>query len=180
MGLATAHDIYKKNLQGANANDIMYQSKSWRSASEEGEWTANESPNGTSVKTFTFSPDTSEIPLTAYIIKIYINGNKRIIAGAIIAGTAFMGTVNYTTGARSITLAAAPDVGTIITMNGSIALENDNDLNITQSVELSLRVYPLHTDQKKAVRAGLERGASSDVVVTSLAVSIRITCAPSF
>jgi hypothetical protein len=43
MGLATAHDIffylepkYKKTLRGANANDIMYQSKSWRSASGRG------------------------------------------------------------------------------------------------------------------------------------------------
>lgn len=156
MGLATAHDIffylepkYKKTLRGANANDIMYQSKSWRSASDEGEWTANETPNGTSVKTFTFSPDASEIPLTPYTVKIYINGNlvandngKGIISGATIDGTAFTGTVNYTTGAGSITLVAAPAVGTIITMNGSIALENDNDLNITQSVELSLRACP--------------------------------------
>jgi hypothetical protein len=156
MGLATAHDIffylepkYRKNLRGANAGDIMYESKSWRSASDEGEWAANETPNGV-LKTFTFSPTAAELPLTPYTVKISIgpglvasDNGKGIISGADIAGDAITGTVNYATGAGSITLAGtAPAAGTAIAMSGSIALENDNDLNITQSVELSLRACP--------------------------------------
>jgi hypothetical protein len=162
MGLATAHDIffylepkYRKTLRGATAGDIMYQSKSWRSTSDEGEWAANETPNGpdaqTPVVTFTFSPSAAEAPLTPYTMNIIINGNlvandngKGIIQGAGIDGNAITGTVNYATGAGSITFAAAPAVGTVIVMAGSIALEKDNDLNITQSVDLSLRACPFN------------------------------------
>jgi hypothetical protein len=71
------------------------------------------------------------------------DNGKGVIAGADINGDAITGTVNYATGAGSITLAGtAPAAGTNIAMNGSIALENDNDLQITQSVDLSLRACP--------------------------------------
>jgi hypothetical protein len=155
MGLATAHDIffylepkYRKSLRGANAGDIMYQSKSWRSASDEGEWASAETPNGTKTA-FTFAPTAAEVPLTPYTIKIY-NGNslvandngKGIIAGTDADGTAVTGTVNYATGAGSATFTTPPAVGVNVVMAGSIALENDNNLQITQSVDLSLRACP--------------------------------------
>jgi hypothetical protein len=155
MGLATAHDIffylepkYRKTLRGANAGDIMYQSKSWRSASDEGEWPAAETANGT-VATFTFAPTAAELPLTPYTLKIY-KGNSLVandngkgrIEGTDTDGTAITGTVNYVTGAGSVTFAAPPAAGNPVVMAGSIALENDNDLAITQSVELSLRACP--------------------------------------
>jgi hypothetical protein len=144
MGLATAHDVffylepkYKKTLRGANAGDVMYESKSWRSASDEGEWAANEAVDGTAV-TFTFSPTAAEIPLTAYTVKIYAGYNlvandngKGIIAGVDINGGAITGTVNYATGVGSVTFATAPAAST--------ALEKDTDLTITQAVELALR-----------------------------------------
>jgi hypothetical protein len=155
MGLATAHDVffylepkYRKTLRGATAGDIMYESKSWRSTSDEGEWVAAETPNAT-IKTFTFAPTAAEIPLTPYTIKIAVNNNlvasdngKGVLAGADIAGGAITGTINYTTGAGSITFATAPIAETVIAMSGSIALEKDNDLAITQSVDLSLRAVP--------------------------------------
>jgi hypothetical protein len=155
IGLATAHDIffylepkYRKTLRGATAGDIMYQSKSWRSASDEGEWEAAETPDGTKI-TFTFAPTAAEIPLTPYTIKIYGGNNllandngKGIIAGTDIDGTVITGTVNYATGAGSVTFTTAPLAGTGVVMAGSIALENDNDLQITQSVDLSLRACP--------------------------------------
>jgi len=156
MGLATAHDIffylepkYKKTLRGANAGDVMYESKAWRSASDEGEWTAVEAPNGTTVKTFSFAPSSAEIPLSPYTVKIYKGNNivagdngKGVIEGTDSDGTAITGSVNYTTGVTSITFITAPAAGTVIVMAGGIALEKDIDLNITQSVELSLRACP--------------------------------------
>jgi hypothetical protein len=158
MGLATAHDIffylepkYRKTLRGATAGDIMYESKSWRSVSDEGEWIANETPGGgnTPPVTFTFSPTAAEIPLTPYTIKIIVNNNliandngKGAINGVDINGGTITGTVNYATGAGSITFSTAPVANTVIAMNGSIALEKDNDLEITQSVDLSLRAVP--------------------------------------
>jgi hypothetical protein len=155
MGLATAHDVffylepkYRKTLRGATAGDIMYESKSWRSVSDEGEWVAAETPNGT-IKTFTFAPTAAEIPLTPYTIKIAINNNlvasdngKGVLNGATITGVAITGTINYATGAGSITFGTAPVADTVIIMSGSIALEKDNDLAITQSVDLSLRAVP--------------------------------------
>jgi hypothetical protein len=156
MGLATAHDIffylepkYRKTLRGATAGEITYESKSWRSVSDEGEWTANEAATG-SLKTFTFTPTANEIPLTPYTIRIVVNGNlvasdngKGVVSGADINGAAITGTVNYDTGAGSVTLTgAAPAASSVIAMAGSIALEKDNDLEITQSVDLSLRAVP--------------------------------------
>jgi hypothetical protein len=155
MGLATAHDIffylepkYRKTLRGATAGDIMYESKSWRSASDEGEWVAAETPNGT-IKAFSFAPTAAEIPLTPYTVRIIVNNNlvasdngKGVISGATIAGVVITGTVNYTTGAGSIAFGTPPVADTVIIMSGSIALEKDNDLTITQSVDLSLRAVP--------------------------------------
>ena len=155
MGLATAHDMffylepkYRKTLRGANAGDIMYESKSWRSASDEGEWVSNETPNGT-VLTFTFSPTASELPLTPFTVRIF-NGNglvandngKGVIAGTDIDGSSITGTVNYATGVGSITFTTAPATGVEVAMSASIALEADTDLNITQSVDLTLRACP--------------------------------------
>jgi hypothetical protein len=155
MGLATAQDIffylepkYRKTLRGAKAGDIMYQSKSWRSASDEGEWEAAESPDGSEV-TFTFAPTAAELPLTPYTVKVH-NGNglvandngKGVIKGVDVDGTEVTGTVDYATGAGSVTFTTPPAAGASVVMSGSIALENDNDLQITQAVELSLRSCP--------------------------------------
>jgi hypothetical protein len=155
MGLATAHDIffylepkYRKTLRGATAGDIMYQSKSWRSASDEGEWVANEAVDG-SATTFTFTPVASDLPLTPYTLKIYSGNNlvandngKGKIEGHDIDGTDINGSVSYATGNGSVTFTTAPAASTVVVMAGSIALENDNDLQITQSVDLSLRACP--------------------------------------
>ena len=155
MGLATAHDIffylepkYKKALRGANAGDIMYESKSWRSVSDEGEWTANEAADGT-VTDFTFAATADEIPLTPYTIKVYAGSNllandngKGIITGNDIDGTPITGTVDYITGDGAVTFTTPPIAGTDVVMAGSIALEKDTDLLVTQSVELTLRACP--------------------------------------
>ena len=155
MGLATAHDIffylepkYRKTLRGATAGTTMYESKTWRSASDEGEWQAAEAADGTRVA-FTFAPTAAELPLTPYTMKIYSGNNlvandngKGIIQGTDADGTAITGTVNYATGAGSVTFTTAPTAASTVVMAGSIALENDNDLQITQAVDLILRSCP--------------------------------------
>lgn len=155
MGLATAHDLffylepkYNKTLRGATAGDVMYQSKAWRSASDEGEWESNETANG-SIKTFTFAPTADELPLTPFTVKVAIGGKlvandngRGSITGTDVDGTEITGSVNYDTGVISITTTTAPTTGSAIVANGAIALEKDNDLAITQSVELVLRACP--------------------------------------
>ena len=155
MGLATAHDIffyleprYTKTLRGATAGDIMYESKSWRSVSDEGEWVSNETPDG-SVVTFTFSTTAAELPLTPFTVRIF-NGNglvandngKGLIRGSDLDGTVINGTINYATGAGSVTFTTAPAAGVTVVMSASIALEADTDLKITQRVDLTLRACP--------------------------------------
>jgi hypothetical protein len=155
MGLATAHDIffylepkYRKTLRGATAGDIMYESKSYRSVSDTGSWDAAETANGT-IKTFTFAPAANEIPISPFTIQLFRNGllvanddGRGNIQGTDADSTAITGTVNYTTGAASVTFTTAPAGGQSVNLEGGIALEKDNDLAITQSVDLSLRAVP--------------------------------------
>jgi hypothetical protein len=175
MGLATAHDVffylepkYRKTLRGATAGATMYESKPWRSASDEGEWAANETANG-AVVTFTFAPTAAELPLTPYTVKFYAGNNlvandngKGVIAGADINGGAITGTIDYNSGAGSITFAAGPAAGTDVVMAASIALEKDTDLTITQAVELilrgchfTLREYPITASFSKKLELTL-------------------------
>ena len=155
MGLATAHDIffclepkYRKTLRGANAGDVMYESRSFRSASDIGSWDSAETANG-SLKTFTFSPSAGEVPLSPFTIQLYRAGllvanddGKGAIQGSDSDGTAVTGTVNYAAGVISATFTTAPAAGQAVTLEGGIALEKDSDLEITQSVDISLRAVP--------------------------------------
>jgi hypothetical protein len=155
MGLATAHDIffylepkYHKTLRGASAGDIMYESKSYRSTSDIGQWDAAETSDG-SEKVFTFTPTANEIPISPFTVQLY-KGNilianddgKGNIQGKDADETAVTGTINYTTGVASITFTTAPTAGQSVSLEAGIALEKDNDLQITQSVDLSLRAVP--------------------------------------
>jgi hypothetical protein len=140
MGLATAHDIffylepkYRKTLRGATAGDIMYESKSYRSVSDIGSWDSVEATTG-SLKTFTFAPSASEIPISPFTVQLFRNGllvanddGRGNIQGkdADVAGTAITGTINYTTGAASVTFTVAPASGQSVTLEGGIALEKD-------------------------------------------------------
>lgn len=155
MGLSTAHDIffylepkYKKSLRGATAGQVAYESSSYRSASDIGSWAANETPNG-SVKTFTFTPAADEVPLSPYTVRIVIDDaivanddGKGNIAGQDVDGTAVTGSVNYATGAITVTVTTAPTSLTTVNAEAGIALENDEDLSITQEMELSLNAKP--------------------------------------
>jgi hypothetical protein len=155
MGLATAHDIffylepkYNKTLRGATAGAITYESKSYRSVSDIGSWDSAETADGT-IKTFTFAPTAGEIPLSPFTVQLLRNNllvanddGKGRIQGKDADDTAITGTINYTTGVASVTFTTAPAAGQSVTLECGIALEKDNDLVITQSVDLSLRAVP--------------------------------------
>jgi hypothetical protein len=155
MGLATAHDIffylepkYRKTLRGAAAGDITYESKSYRSVSDIGSWDSEETPTS-SLKVFTFEPLSSEVPISPFTVQLFRNNllvanddGRGNIQGKDADDTPITGTVNYATGAATVTFATAPGVGAAVTLEGGVALEKDNDLEITQSVDLSLRAVP--------------------------------------
>jgi hypothetical protein len=155
MGLATAHDIffylepkYRKTLRGATAGDIMYESKSYRSVSDIGSWDSDQPATG-SLKTFTFTPTAGEVPISPFTVQLFRNGllvanddGRGNIQGKDADDTAITGTINYTTGVASVTFTTAPADSQPVTLEGGIALEKDNDLEITQSIDLSLRAVP--------------------------------------
>lgn len=175
LGLSTAHDIffyleprYKKALRGAQAGEVLYESSSYRSASDIGQWTANETANS-SIKTFTFTPTADELPLSPYTVRIYIknaiianDNGTGVISGTDVDGTAVTGTVNYATGAISITTTTAPATGAEIVAEAGIALEKDEDLKVTQELELvlsakhfTLREYPITASFSKKLELTL-------------------------
>lgn len=162
IGLATAMDVffylepkYKKAIRGATAGDITYQSKSWRSASDEQEWEATETVDGNTAA-FSFTADTSDVPITPYTVKLYHNGEvvgsdngKGIIEGTDTDGTVIKGKITYdpdtsgnTIALAEVTFTTKPAANDTVTLSGAIALEKDTNLDVTQSLELSLRAAP--------------------------------------
>lgn len=156
IGMATPQDVffylepvYKKTLRGATQGRVMYESPSWRSASDEQEWDAKETPDATK-KTFTFEFPINEIPITPFTVKLYHNGKiiandngKGDLVGTDIDGKDITGKVVYdkATG-TTVTFVTAPAANDTIQLAGAIALESDEDLTNTQSVELTLRAAP--------------------------------------
>jgi hypothetical protein len=154
LGMTTANDVfywlepkYGKTLRGATAGKIMYEDSSYRSATDIDVCAVNETPGvgDTPPVTFTVSAASTKAPISKYTVRVIVNGAYTASddgAGNIRGDLLTAGTVNYATGATSITFAAAPAAGTVIEVEMGIALENDDDLEITQHVELSLRASP--------------------------------------
>lgn len=155
MGLTTAHDMffylepkYKKAVRGSVAGEVMYESTSYRSASDIGQWNATETANG-SVKTFNVTPTADEIPLSPYTVRVIKNNaivanddGRGHISGKDVDNTDITGTVDYSTGTIAITFTTAPATGDTVIAEAGIAIEKDEDLKITQEVELSLNAKP--------------------------------------
>lgn len=151
MGMQTAFDVffyleptYSKALRGATAGDVMFQSKSWRSTSDEGEW--DMAADATDTKKYTAKANADELPLTPYTVCLHIDdttvanddGHGKI-KGTDANGKKIEGTVDYTNGDFEINFEVAPATTAKVVVAGSIALEADDDLTVTQAVELQLR-----------------------------------------
>jgi hypothetical protein len=154
LGMVTANDVfywlepkYGKTLRGATQGNVMYEDSSYRSATDIDIYAVNETPGGGDPPvTFTVSADNvQKAPISKYTVRVIVNGGYIANddgSGNIRGDLLVAGTINYATGAVSITFATAPVVNTVIEVEMGVALEDDDDLAITQRVDLSLRVSP--------------------------------------
>jgi hypothetical protein len=177
LGMVTANDVfywlepvYGKSLRGATAGKILYESSSYRSATDTDVYTVNETPNAT-IKIFTVTDsNVQKAPVSKHTVRVIVNGGYAASddgAGGI-AGDDITGTVDYATGATSVTFITAPAAGTVIQVEMGVALEDDDDLEITQRVDLSLRAslfglreFPIYASFSK--KAELLIGTTLDI-----------------
>jgi len=151
MGLTTARDVfywvepkYGKTLRGAKKGDTMYESSDYRSATDIDVYEVNETPNGT-LKTFTVSAsDVKVAPVSRFTVRVIVNGEYFATddGSGNLKGDGVTGTVNMDTGEAEVTFATAPAVNSVIEIEMGVALEKDEDLEITQHVDLALRTQP--------------------------------------
>lgn len=152
MGMQTAFDVffylepkYGKDLRGAKAGDVTFQSRAWRSATDEEELLPTDAPDGTRTK-LEFAAAANEIPISPYTARVVADdmtvanddGNGGV-EGALPDGTTVSGKIDYKTGKAELNFSAAPKAGAKIAIACAVALERDTDLEATQSVELQLR-----------------------------------------
>jgi hypothetical protein len=151
LGMVTAQDVYYwlepvygKTLRGATAGKILYESSSSRSATDIDVYTVAETADG-DITTFTVDgANVRKAPVSKYTVRVIVNGGYVASddgAGGI-KGDGVTGTIDYATGNVSVTFSAAPASNTVVEVEMGVALEDDDDLEITQHVELSLRASP--------------------------------------
>jgi hypothetical protein len=151
LGMVTANDVfywlepkYGKTLRGATQGNVMYEDSSYRSATDIDIYSANEAADGSRVA---FTVDASSIekaPISKFTVRIMLDGGYVGIddgAGHFV-GDGVSGTVDYNTGATTLTFDTAPASGQAVEVEMGVALEDDDNLDITQRVDLSLRVSP--------------------------------------
>jgi hypothetical protein len=151
IGMMTAQDVfywlepkYGKTLRGATAGKIMYEDSSYRSASDIDVYPVSQTPNGT-LTAFTIAAATIEkAPVSKFTVRVILDGGYAANddGAGNINGEGITGTVDYNTGAVSLTFATAPVASTTIEVEMGVALEDDDDLEITQHVDLALRASP--------------------------------------
>ena len=151
LGMVTAQDVfywlepkYAKTLRGATQGRIMYEDSSYRSATDIAVYSAEEAADGTRVAFTVSASNVQKAPISKYTVRVILGGGYigSDDGAGNIKGEGLTGTINYTTGAVALTFAAAPASSATVEVEMGVALEDDDDLEITQRVELSLRASP--------------------------------------
>lgn len=140
---------YTSTARGATAGKVMYEQPAYRYASELEEETAAGTINGSN-KTFTGAStnDVSVPPLRAYTLQVLHNNiivanddGSGVISGTDTDGTAISGTINYTTGALSVTFTTAPATGDTVTYGYQTNTEVSTNYDQIEQVSLTLTDY---------------------------------------
>jgi len=151
IGMTTAQDVfywlepkYGKTLRGATQGRIMYEDSSYKSATDIDVYGVEETPNG-SLKKFTVNGgNVKKSPVSKFTVRPILNGGYIGVddGSGKINGDGFTGKVNYASGDVELTFDVAPASTATIEVEMGVALEDDDNLEITQRVDLALRVSP--------------------------------------
>lgn len=158
-GMETARDSiyyltpnYTATSRGSTSGNVMYESSAYRYASEIQEETIGTGDATTLAFTGTVSGALSVAPLRQFSVTLYV-ANKPVatddgsgnLVGATL-DTASTNTVNYTTGAITVTFAAgsAPANGADVLAAYNIDTEVSDSYSQINSVELQLKDYQFH------------------------------------
>lgn len=132
--------VYSDTARGATANTVTHESGAYRYASEI-EVEALGTGDGSTV---TFGITVANPPLRPYSVKVF-DANEQVGAddgaGNIVGTGVSAGTINYTTGAISVTYSTAPDATNALTVEYKFDSEVDTQYADLGSVELQLRDY---------------------------------------
>lgn len=125
--------------RGATEGDLVYENMNEDYASEYDKATAAQTANGV-VTTFTFTfPVTPVVPLTAYVVV----GGKRVAVddgeGSFTGTGVSSGTISYSAGTASITLATAPASGASVLLRAQWDSEEADNYDQWGMIELNLR-----------------------------------------
>ena len=138
--------VYGKTKRDATAANVTHESPSWRYASEKEVDTLGTGDDSTVAFTGPTSDRLANPPLVPFTVTIYVNNvpvGTDDGAGGIIGTTitAASSSINYTTGAITVTFATAPATGLAIQAEYSYQSEDSDQYPDLGSVELQLRDY---------------------------------------
>ena len=142
---------YGKTKRGATAGDAMKSSFADRYFSEHEVEDTLETPDGsTTVFTGEDSGDLLNAPLVPHTVMVFKNSvpvGSDDGAGNITGDTIDTGTINYTTGAISVTFDDAPEVGDEITFGYNFQSEDSDQYEDIGNVNLSLEEFLFRAQQ---------------------------------
>lgn len=166
--------VYSSTARGATADDVMHESDAYRYASLEELDTPTQTPNG-AIVTFTGSNAgaLANPPLKPFFVRVYFDdvivgsdNGLGVISGAGVVGgvtyTITAGTVNYTTGAISVTFDVAPPTGT--TLRFSYIYDYEDPAQYTDLGEVELRLRKVNF-KLRSYRLGISWSKQSELVL---------------
>lgn len=143
--------VYATTARGATAENVTHESDNYRYAGNEEFESPTQTPNG-AIVTFTGSAggNLANPPLKPFFVRVFEDGE--IIAqddgAGTISGSALSGgTINYTTGAISITYSVAPATGTVIQF--SYVYDYEDSTQYTDLGEVELRLQKVNFKLKR-------------------------------
>ena len=158
--------VYGSTTRGATAETVTHESGNYTYAGNEEIESFTQTPNG-AITTFTGSAtgNVANPPLKPFHVRIY--QNSAIIAqddgsGTISGSLLSAGTINYTSGALSITFSVAPATGTVLQVGYVYDYEDTTQYGDLGDVELRLRKVNL---KLRSFRLGLSWSKQSELTL---------------